>query len=140
MTKQVLLSIVGSQFADAESDSIELVTVASYYKRNGHHFILYEEVPDGEDSAVKNTLRFDENFFEMTKKGGVNSQLLFNPGASNSTYYSTPAGPMPVNVTTTEYTLLEEENMIEVHIKYTLDINFNYSSENEILLRAVAQE
>lgn len=135
MTKQVLLSITGSQFSESDSDSIELVTVANYYKRNGHHFILYEEVPDGEDSVVKNTLKFDHTFFEMTKKGAVNTQLLFTPGASNSTYYSTPAGPMTVNVTTAQYILSEEENYIEVYIKYALDINYSYSSENEILIR-----
>ena len=140
MTKQVLLSIIGSQFADSQSDSIELVTVANYYKRNGHHFLTYEEIPEGEESIVRNTLKFDETFFEMTKKGGVNTQLLFHPGSSNSTYYYTPAGPMTVNVTTMEYTLLEEERYMEVHIKYVLDINFNYSSENEILIRIAAQE
>ena len=62
MTKQVLLSIVGSQTAEGESDSIELVTVANYYKRNGHHYILYEEIPE-ENQVVKNTLKFDADFF-----------------------------------------------------------------------------
>lgn len=140
MTKQVLLSIIGSQSVDADSDSIELVTVANYYKRNGHHYILYEEVPDGEDSVVKNTLKFDSSFFEMTKKGAVNTQLLFSPGASNSTYYSTPAGPMAVSVTTAKYTLTEKDNYIEVYIQYALDINYSYSAENEILIRVAPHE
>ena len=47
MTKEVLLSIAGNQMLDAEHDSIELVTVADYYKRNGHHYVLYEEIPEG---------------------------------------------------------------------------------------------
>ncbi|MBQ8148697.1 MAG: DUF1934 domain-containing protein [Lachnospiraceae bacterium] len=140
MTKQVLLSITGSQFADEENDSIELVTVANYYKRNGRHFILYEEIPEGEDSAIKNTLKFDETFFEMSKKGSVNTQLLFNPKESNTNYYSTPAGLMTINVTTTEYRFIEKENYMEVYIKYTLDINYSYTSENEILIRVAAQE
>lgn len=131
----MLLSIAGSQFTDMENDNIELVTVANYYKRNGHHFILYEERPEDENSIIKNTLKFDKTFFEMTKKGAVNAQLLFNPKQSNTTYYATPAGPMSMNVTTTMYHLVEEENYIEVNIKYILDINFNYSSENEIWIR-----
>lgn len=138
MTKQVLLSIVGSQTAEGESDSIELVTVANYYKRNGHHYILYEEIPE-ENQVVKNTLKFDADFFEMNKKGAVNSQMLFRPDQDTVTYYNTPAGPMTVGVTTTEYTLVEEETYIEVHIRYTLEINYCYSSENEILLRVAPQ-
>lgn len=135
MTKQVLVSISGSQFFDTENDKIELVTVADYYKRNGHHFVLYEEMPEGEDSVIKNTLKFDTGFFEMTKKGAVNAQLLFNPRQSNTTYYVTAAGPISMNVTTTAYRLQEEENYIEVYIKYILDINFSFSTENEILIR-----
>ena len=135
MTKQVLVSITGSQFFDAEDDSIELVTVANYYKRNGHHFVLYEEMPDGADSIIKNTLKFDETFFEMTKKGAVNAQLLFKPRQSNTTYYVTAAGPMSMNVTTTTYQLLAEEDYIEIFIKYVLDINYNFTTENEILIR-----
>lgn len=135
MTKEVLLSIAGSQFSGMESDSIELVTVANYYKRNGHHFILYDEVPEQEDFVIKNTLKFDGTFFEMTKKGGVNAQMLFNPKQSNTTYYTTPVGPMSMNVTTITYQLTEEENYMEIYIKYILDINFNYTTENEILIR-----
>lgn len=135
MTKQVLVSIAGSQFFGVENDNIELVTVASYYKRNGHHFVLYEEMPEGEDFIIKNTLRFDADFFEMTKKGAVNAQLIFNPRQSNMTYYVTAAGPMSMNVTTTAYQLLEEENYIEIFIKYVLDINYDFTTENEILIR-----
>lgn len=135
MTKEVLLSIAGNQMLDAEHDSIELVTVADYYKRNGHHYVLYEEIPEGEDSVIRNTLKFDESMFEMTKKGGVNAQLLFNPKQSNTTYYETPVGPMSMNVTTMSYLMAEEEEYIEVFIKYVLDINFSYSSENEIRIR-----
>lgn len=135
MTKEVLLSIAGSQSLDIGSDSIEMVTVANYYKRNGRHFVLYDEVPEGEDSVIKNTLRFDETFFEMTKKGGVNAQLLFNPKQSNSTYYETMVGPMNMNITTMTYQLEEKEGYIEVYIKYVLEINYSYSSENEIWIR-----
>lgn len=135
MTKEVLVSLVGNQSADGQQDNIELVTVASYYKRNGHHFILYDEVPADDGKLIKNTLRFNESFFEMTKKGSVSAQMLFNPNESNATYYTTPAGLMNIETTTTEYILVEEKDYIEVYIRYILEINHSYSSENEILLR-----
>ncbi len=135
MTKEVLVSLVGNQSADGQQNNIELVTIASYYKRNGHHFILYDEVPEDDGKLIKNTLRFNELFFEMTKKGSVNAQMLFNPNESNATYYTTPAGLMNIETTTTEYILVEEKDYIEVYIRYILEINHSYSSENEILLR-----
>ena len=50
MTKDVLISISGLQFAGGEnSEPVEVITSGSYYKKNGRHYILYDEV--AEDSA-----------------------------------------------------------------------------------------
>ena len=136
MTKQVLVSITGNQLAEGEQDSIELVTVANYYKRNGHHFVIYEEVPEDTQEVIKNTLKFDETFFQMTKKGAVNSQMYFSPQEENVTYYTTPAGPMTINITTLE----ESEDYIQIYIRYVLDINYGYSSENDILIRIASRK
>lgn len=140
MTKQVLVSITGNQLAEGEQDSIELVTVANYYKRNGHHFVIYEEVPEDTQEVIKNTLKFDETFFQMTKKGAVNSQMYFSPQEENVTYYTTPAGPMTINITTMDYSLEESEDYIQIYIRYVLDINFGYSSENDILIRIASRK
>lgn len=140
MTKQVLVSITGNQLAEGEQDSIELVTVANYYKRNGHHFVIYEEVPEDTQEVIKNTLKFDETFFQMTKKGAVNSQMYFSPQEENVTYYTTPAGPMTINITTMDYSLEESEDYIQIYIRYVLDINYSYSSENDILIRIASRK
>lgn len=139
MTKQILLNLTGSQLIEGEQDSIELVTVAKYYKKNGKHYVLYEERPEGEESLIKDTLKFNQEFFEMTKKGAANAQMIFNPEKNYTTYYSTPAGPMSIAINTMEYRLLEEENYIEILIRYELEINNRYASENEIRIQIVPQ-
>ena len=41
MTKDVLISISGLQFAGGEnSEPVEVITSGSYYKKNGRHYIL----------------------------------------------------------------------------------------------------
>ena len=51
MTKDVLISISGLQFAGGEnSEPVEVITSGSYYKKNGRHYILYDEV--AEDTAA----------------------------------------------------------------------------------------
>ncbi len=137
MAKQVLVSITGNQFKDADGDKIEIVTVADYYKRNGRHFIIFYEMPEDEQAMVKNTIRFDENFFEITKKGAVNTHFLFQPQESISTYYTTTAGPLNVNVTTTAYRMTEQEQSIDIYIKYYMDIQFAYSIENEVRIHVI---
>ena len=53
MTKDVLVSIQGLQFADSEIrnatsdedlDLIETICPGEYYYRNGAHFVLYDEL------------------------------------------------------------------------------------------------
>ncbi len=139
MTKEVLVSMVGSQSVDGDQNNVELVTVAKYYKRNGHHFLLYDEMSPEDEPSIKTTLRFNDSFFEMTKKGSISGQMVFNPEQSHTTYYTTPAGLMHMETTTTEYMLVEKENQIEVHIRYILEINRIYSSENELLFYVVPQ-
>ena len=44
MTKDVLLSISGLQFAardEEDVEPIEVITAGDYYKKNGKHYILY---------------------------------------------------------------------------------------------------
>ena len=41
MTKDVLISISGLQFAGGEnSEPVEVITSGSYYKKNGRHYIV----------------------------------------------------------------------------------------------------
>ena len=59
MTKDVLVSISGmhmdviSGMTDAENEPIEVVTPASYYLRNGKHYVIYEEVMEGMPGTIK---------------------------------------------------------------------------------------
>ena len=48
MTKEVLVTISGLQFSpETENESVELITSGSYYKKNGKHYIIYDEVNEG---------------------------------------------------------------------------------------------
>ena len=50
MTKEVLVKISGLQFAgEAENEPVEVITTGDYYKRNGKHYILYDEIMEGLD-------------------------------------------------------------------------------------------
>ena len=49
MTKEVLISISGVQFMDQEGQDVEMITKGTYYEKNGKHYILYDEVLEGEE-------------------------------------------------------------------------------------------
>ena len=138
MTKDVLITISGMQF-DIDDESIELITEGMYYLKNGKHYVLVEEQPTDEGPVTKNVVKFHEGHFEMTKKGGNNSYLLFEEGKKTSTIYQTPAGPMKVDVLTHDFSLEETEKELKVKVNYALDINYNFISECEVSFKVQAR-
>ena len=138
MTKDVLITISGVQF-NIEDEAIELVTDGTYYLKNGKHYIFYEEQPESSGPVIKNMVKFNENSFEMTKKGGSNSYLLFNVDRKTSTLYHTPAGSMQIDMVTHNFSVTETEQELIVKINYTLDINYIFISECEVNFKVQAR-
>ena len=70
MTKDVLLSISGLQFTtrdDEEVEPVEVITAGDYYKKNGKHYIMYDEVMEGFDGNTKNIIKLTEDSLDITK-------------------------------------------------------------------------
>ena len=71
MTKDVLLSIRGLQFVAREEEDIEpveMITAGDYYKKNGKHYIMYDEVMEGFDGNTRNIIKLTEDSLDITKK------------------------------------------------------------------------
>ena len=63
MTKDVLLRIQGLQFLQEENENpepVEMITSGDYYKRNGKHYVLYDEVMEGFDGVTKNIVKMQD--------------------------------------------------------------------------------
>ena len=138
MTKDVLIKVSGVQF-DVQDEPIELMVPGNYYMKNDKHYVLFEEQPEDNGPVTRNIVKFDETFFEMTKKGGNTSYLRFDKDKKNSTVYQTPAGTMQVDVLTHEFSVKEEEEQIAVKVKYALDINYQFVSECEVDFKVQAR-
>ena len=62
MEKDVLISIRGLQYLmdeeSGEQEPVEVMTTGSYYKKNGHHFLIYDEATEGFDMMTHNMIKF----------------------------------------------------------------------------------
>ena len=81
MTRDVLVTISGLQTdvvprEDTEDEPIEVVTPASYFYKNGKHYLIYEEVTEGFPGVTKNKIKVtDANTIEILKSGNVNTLM-----------------------------------------------------------------
>lgn len=135
MTKEVLVSISGLQMApDEQTDSVEVIAPGEYYYRNNKHFVIYDEVAEGESEATKNIIKFNDDMMEVTRKGPANVHLLFEKNKKNVTYYYTSFGSLNVGIEARSIEVTEEENEIKVNVKYALEVNYEHVAECDIVL------
>lgn len=127
MTKDVMLVINGIQNAiEQEGDSVETITPANYYFKNGSHYVIYDEVSEGNDRVTKGILKFKENYLEVTKNGEHNIHMLFENSQKNLSNFATPFGNFIIGVETDSMDMQIEENKISINVGYELDLNYEH--------------
>ena len=131
MTKDVLITVTGRQF-DVADEPIELITSGTYYLKNGKHYVLYDECPDGSEEIIKNRVKFHDGYFEMVKNGAVSSALKFTANERTASLYHTDAGTVTIEVDTKELMIDESDGLIQVNVCYLLHINGQFISECQV--------
>ncbi len=149
MTKHVLVTISGLHYDDSvmvmrgegASDSIEIVNPATYYMKKGKHYIFFDEFVEGMPGTIKNRIIFDEgNQLEIHKTGLTNSRLFFEKGKINVTPYQTPYGELLMGTYTRSMDVDVQERLIDLRVRYSLDINGEKAAECDIQIRIEANE
>ena len=91
MTKDVLVSISGlqSEISGDESEEnapLEVVTPASYFLKNGKHYVLFDEFVEGTPGVTKNKIKISGNdCVEIIKTGITNAHMVFERKKKNVT-------------------------------------------------------
>lgn len=130
MTKDVLLTISGLHYdmaGDAGEDEnapIEVITRASYYFKNGRHYVVYDELVEGMPGTIKNKFRITgDDKLEVMKSGLSNTHMIFEKGKIRMGQYDTPYGELLVGIHTRDLRVDVLERNIDVYVNYVLDIN-----------------
>ena len=150
MTKDVLLSISGlhqdvtgieAQGDEPGSEPIEVIVPASYYEKNGKHYVIYDELVEGIPGTIKNKVRIlDDQKVEIIKSGITNTHMVFEKDKINMTQYETPYGEMMIGVFTKDIRFEEQDEKITVHVNYALDINGDPVADCNIDIKITALE
>jgi len=132
MTRDVLISISGSQISDNGQEEIELVTTGDYFLKDGKHYILYDEIADDTKAIIKNTVKITSNSMEVIKRGSTSTHMVFQKNEKNVSCYQTPFGELMVGIGTNEICIEETEDLLKAAVSYSLDINYEHISNCSI--------
>ena len=84
MNNNVLIKISGLQMVDDTGDNVESMSAGKYYLKKDKHYVLYEDMDDENDEITKNTIKFNSETVEVTRKGLVTGKLVFKKGQKQS--------------------------------------------------------
>ena len=126
MTKEVLINIGGARSMGGEEEDIEMILKGDYYKKNGKHYILYDELLEGGGGVIRNTIRIVPDCMDIMKKGSINTHMIFEKNKKSLSSYVTPMGELMVEIRTNQIQFREEENLLVIAVEYSLDINYQH--------------
>lgn len=135
MTKDVEVSVSGLQQSDETGeDNIKSLVQGTYYKRNDSHYLFYEETVEGFEQRNENRIKFRHDRLELTRKGVVNTQMIFEENKTHMMQYKTPYGELLLGIRTGKVELHEQEDCIRVSVEYVLEMGDEPLSNNKIMI------
>ena len=100
-----MISILGEQILDDESDKIEVLTEGNFLMKKDHCYIGYKEYDeDAPQSFYDNLIKVQDNTVTITRKGPMRSQLMLEKrqtGKLKGIIQNSKLAPPPKN--STEY-------------------------------------
>lgn len=133
MTKEVIIAIRGLQNGpETDGEPIEMIVAGEYFYKNNKHYILYEEVMEGESQVTKNRIKISNGQMELTKSGVVNVHMVFEENVKNITQYYTPYGALSMGIDGKKVEINEAEHEIDVAVEYGMEMNGEFVADCNI--------
>ncbi len=134
MKKDVLINIRGKVTAEgSEPDVIELMTDGRYYYKDGKYYIIYNESEASGFAGAVTTLKVEgEDCVTMTRRGPSQAHLVLEQGRRHLCRYDTGEGDLMVGISGCRIHSRLGELGGELKFNYSLDINSNLVSQNEV--------
>lgn len=117
MKKTVMLSICGRQnYPGQEPDCIELVTEGVLESTASGWVLTYEESDLTGLQGVTTTFQVEPGVITLTRKGPLNSQMVFQENVPHESLYQMEFGALMITVCATEvrYEITEEGGTIDL--------------------------
>ena len=127
MQENYLISIIGRQNVDGELGEVRVTTVGDYIKKNGKQYIVYKEYDENQTRPRTSILKVEKAKMTMIRGDDDRTRLILENGKRHLCQYDTGFGTQSL------LNELHEKGGV-LKASYTLDVNANLSSYNEIAI------
>lgn len=139
MEEKYIITVVGKQTVDGESDKIEVFTAGDMTIEGDKITITYPEYPEEKGSALsaqttETTVTLENGVLSIDRQGEMSSHLILEKGKRHECLYQTPMGQMFIGIFTDEIKTDLNERGGEITAAYQLDFNRTVVSYNEFYI------
>lgn len=133
-SNEVMISLTTIQIQDGERVKTELMTKGTFLQSGSDFIISYEDTEATGFQGSTTTIKACGKIIYITRQGTANTAISFEMSKKHFSHYETPFGSMQIGVYTQNIINTIKENG-QLYLKYSLDINANPLSDNEILIK-----
>lgn len=135
MRKEVLVTVRGTQTNEhGEQETIELVTMGNYYRKNSHYYILYNESDISGMAGTTTTLKVEPHRVTLNRMGVAEQKQIFEKDKPNEGNYVTPYGAMCIGVLPRKVEVDMTEFGGNINLEYELELERQKVSYNELTI------
>ncbi len=100
MQRKVTIQINGKQKYPEHEDQQQVMTVGTFYQRNGVFYLIYKDCDGGnsENDGVTTFLSVKDGLVSINRKGAIDNKQEFKKGMLNRSIYTTCFGQMWISV------------------------------------------
>ena len=137
MEKDITINLTSISSVDSERSEIELTTVGKFKTLdNGGFQIKYDESEvTGFEGSTTFLSFFGNNIVNLRRTGTAPSELILEKNKKHHCHYGTPYGDLTMGIFTHCIDNNVSEDGGDLYLKYTVDINSSYISDNEIYIK-----
>lgn len=130
MTKDVIVTICGLQNGpETDGEPIEMIVAGEYFYKNNKHYILYDEVMEGESQITKNRIKVSKGQMELIKSGAVNVHMSFEENVKHVSNYNTPYGTLAMGIDAKKVEIKEAEHEMDIFAEYAMEMNYEFVAD-----------
>ena len=139
MEKQVFINIEGSHSGPEDSYSSQTNTQGVLRLLENGYELSYEEPDDELKGCVTTLLIEDGGLVTMTRDGAYTTQMVMERGQRHVCHYATPFGDMLFGIFAKKVESSVTEDGGELLLHYTIDVNADLASSNELKITVSGQ-
>ncbi len=129
---QAIITIVGSQTVDGDTDTVELTTAGTLEQTPDGWKIHYEESETTGLAGTATTVHISPGKVLLERTGTNASFLVLEKHKRHHSNYNTPYGPIDLGTYATELTYTLAEHGGTLDFAYTLGFNGSVNSEHTV--------